>query len=325
MFDLLAKMTNAFGVAGNEEEIRKTIIDEIKDKVDEITTDALGNLLAVKKGKGKKIMIAAHMDEIGIMVVHIDKKGFIRFTNIGGVSPYTSIGQRVRFKNGVIGVISYEEKLEDIKKLNLSKMYIDIGASCCKETEKLVKIGDTACFYGNAIKQGDYAISKAMDDRCGCAVAIEALKNLPQTENELYFVFTVQEELGLRGAKTAAYQVMPDFAIVLDVTTTGDKPESHLMEVKLGAGPTIKIKDNSVICHPEVRKLLEDSARKINIPFQYEILERGGTDAGAIHITGGGIPSGAISIPCRYVHSPSEMICMSDYENAVKLLIEAIK
>lgn len=325
MFDLLAKVTSAFGVSGNEEEIRNTITEEIKDKADDITTDALGNLFAIKKGKGKKIMVAAHMDEIGIMVVYIDEKGFIRFTNIGGVSPFTSIGQRVRFKNGIIGVVAFEEKLDDIKKLNLSKMYIDIGAKSREEAEKLVKIGDTACFCGNAIKQGNYAISKAMDDRCGCAVAIEALKNLPETDNEIYFVFTVQEELGLRGAKTAAYQVMPDFAIVLDVTTTGDKPESHLMEVKLGAGPTIKIKDNSVICHPEVRKLLEDSAKNINIPFQYEILERGGTDAGTIHLTGGGIPSGAISIPSRYVHSPSEMICMSDYENAVKLLIEAIK
>ncbi|NSW90452.1 MAG: M42 family metallopeptidase [Firmicutes bacterium] len=325
MFNLLAKVTNAFGVSGNEEEIREVIIGEIKDKIDEINVDPLGNLLAIKKGKGKKIMVAAHMDEIGIMATYIDEKGFIRFTNIGGVSPFNSLGQRVRFKNGTTGVVFYEEKLEDIKKLNLLKMYIDIGAKSREETEKLIKIGDTACFCGDAVKQGDYAISKAMDDRSGCAVAIEALKNLPQTENEIYFVFTVQEEMGLRGAKTAAYQLMPDFSITLDVTATGDKPESHLMEIKLGAGPTIKIKDNSVICHPEVKRLLESSAKKLDIPFQYEILERGGTDAGAIHITGGGIPSGAISIPCRYIHTPSEMISMRDLENAVKLLIEAIK
>ncbi|NLC67689.1 MAG: M42 family metallopeptidase [Clostridiaceae bacterium] len=325
MFDLLAKVTGAFGVSGNEEEIRNTIIEEIKDKVDEIKTDTLGNLFAIKKGRGKKIMVAAHMDEIGIMVIHIDEKGFIRFTNIGGVSSFTSIGQRVRFKNGVIGVVSYEEKLDDIKKLDLSKMYIDIGAKNREETGKLVKIGDTACFCGDAVRQGDFAISKAMDDRCGCAVAIGAIKNLSQTDNEIYFVFTVQEELGLRGATTAAYQIMPDFAIALDVTGTGDKPESRLMEVKLGAGPAIKIRDRSLICHPEVRKLLEDAAKRNNIPYQYEILEWGGTDAGAIQLTGGGIPSGVISVPCRYIHTPSEMICMSDYENAVKLLVEAIR
>jgi putative aminopeptidase FrvX len=168
-------------------------------------------------------MIAAHMDEIGIMATFIDENGFIRFTNIGGVSPFTSIGQRVRFKNGTIGVISFEEKLEDIKKLKLQKMFIDIGSKSREETEKLVKIGDTACFLGETKKQDDYVISKASDDRSGCAVAIEALKNLPDTENEIYFVFTVQEEMGLRGARTAAYQIMPDFAIALDVTGTGEK------------------------------------------------------------------------------------------------------
>lgn len=333
MFNLLTKVSNAFGVSGNEEEICEVITEEIKDIVDDISVDRLGNLIAVKRGKGKKltkskgkkIMIAAHMDEIGVMATYIDEKGFIRFSNLGGVSPFKSIGQRVKFKNGTIGAVYYEEKLEDIKNLKLQKMYIDIGAKSREETEKLVKIGDTACFLGDTKKQGNYIISKAMDDRSGCAVAIEALKNLPDTENEIYFVFTVQEEMGLRGARTAAYQIMPDLAIALDVTGTGDKPESHLMEVKLGAGPAIKIKDSSVICHPEVKILLEDAAKNLNIPFQYEILEGGGTDAGSIHLTGGGIPSGVLSIPCRYIHSPVEMICMNDLENAVKLIVEAIK
>lgn len=329
MFNLLAKLTEAFGVSGNEEDIREVIIEEIKSKVDEINVDPLGNLIAVKKagkpGKGKKIMIAAHMDEIGIMATFIDKEGFIRFTNIGGVSPFTSIGQRVRFKNGTIGAVSFEEKLEDIKNLRLQKMYIDIGAKNREEAEQLVKIGDTACFVGETKRQGDFIISKTLDNRSGCAIAIETLKNMPDSANEVYFVFTVQEEMGLRGAKTAAFQIMADFAIALDVTATGDKPESHLMDLKAGAGPAIKIKDRSVICHPMVKALLEDSAKKLNVPYQYEILEQGGTDAGAIHTTGGGIPSGVLSIPTRYVHSPAEMASMSDHENAVKILIEAIK
>lgn len=332
MFELLNRLTQTFGVAGNEEPIRDLIISEIEGKVDEIKTDALGNLIVLKKGNAKaqnykKFMIAAHMDEIGIIVTHIDDNGYIRFSNIGGVSPFTSIGQRVRFKNGTTGVVSYEQKLDDIKKLKLSNMYIDIGAKSREATETLVKIGDTACFCGDFVKQGDFAISKAMDNRAGCAVAIEVINKLSniETDNDIYFVFTVQEELGLRGAKTAAYQIMPDYAIALDVTRTGDTPESRIMEVKLGEGPAIKIKDSSILCHPEVKRLLEDAAKKTNIPFQYEILEAGGTDVGAIHTTGGGVPSGAVSIPTRYIHSPSEMISLKDLENAATLVAEAIK
>ena len=167
-------------------------------------------------------------------------------------------------------------------------------------------------------------ISKALDDRSGCAVVVKAIKDLPQTDNEIYFVFTVQEELGLRGAGTAAYSIKPDMAIAVDVTLTVIL-ESHPMEVKCGGGPAIKIKDRSVICHPQVRKLLEESAEKIGIHYKFEILESGGSDPGSIHITAGGIPSGAISIPCRYVHSPGETASLKDIENAARLLIEAIK
>ncbi|MFZ5988908.1 MAG: M42 family metallopeptidase [Bacillota bacterium] len=325
MFDLIKKLSGSFGVSGNEEEIREVIKEEIKGKVDEISVDTLGNLIAVKKGKGKKIMVAAHMDEIGVMATYIDDKGFIRFSNIGGVSQFNSVGQKVRFRNGTVGVVFYEEKLEDMKNLKLSKMYIDIGANSKEEAQKLVKIGDVACFAGDAVKQGDMIISKALDDRSGCAVLVQAIKDMPKTENEIYFVFTVQEELGLRGAKTAAYQIKPDLAIAVDVTLTGDTPESHPMEVKCGAGPAIKIKDRSILCHPLIKKLLEESAKRINIPHQFEVLEVGGSDPGAIHITAGGIPSGAISIPCRYLHSPVEAASLSDIENAVKLLIESIR
>jgi len=325
MFDLIKRLTESFGVSGNEEGIRETIINEIKEYIQEIRVDTLGNLIATKPGKGKKIMVAAHMDEIGVMATYIDEKGFIRFSNVGGVSPFISVGQKVKFKNGTIGAVFYEDKLEDMKSLKLSKMYIDIGAKDKKDAEKAVRIGDVACFMGDAVRQGDLVISKAIDDRSGCAVLIEALKRLPQTDNEIYFVFTVQEELGLRGAKTAAYQLKPDIAIAIDVTATGDTPEAHLMEVKCGGGPAIKIKDRSIICHPEVKKLLEYSAKNLNIPYQYEVLEFGGSDPGAIHISAGGVPSGAISIPCRYLHSPVEAASLEDIENAVKLLVEAIK
>lgn len=324
MFDLIKRLTGVFGVSGNEEDVRNFIINEIKDKVDEIKTDALGNLVAVKKGSGKKVMVAAHMDEIGIMVTHIDENGFLRFSNIGWVSQYYALTQRVRFKNGTVGVVYYEEKLEEMKDLKLSKMYIDIGARSREKAEKKVRIGDTAGFVGETVLMGDTIISKTLDDRCGCAIAIKTIQNLPKTENEIYFVFTVQEELGLRGAKTAAFPLNPDMAIAIDVTDTGDTPEANVMEVKLGKGPAIKVIDSSIICHPEVKKVMEEAAQKHNIPYQYEVLVSGGTDVGAIHQVAGGIPSGAISIPCRYIHSVSEAASMSDIENAVKLLTYSI-
>ncbi len=325
MFDLIKNLTNKFGVSGNEEDIREFIIGEIEKFVDTIEVDALGNLIAVKKGSGKKIMAAAHMDEIGIMATYIDEKGFIRFSSIGWISQFYLLGQRVRFKSGATGAVFYEEKIDELKNLKLSNMYVDIGAKNKEDAEKKVKIGETAFILGEAISDGDMVISKALDDRAGCAVLIKAIQNLPKTDNELYFVFTVQEELGLRGAKTAAYRVAPDIAIVVDVTLTGDTPECKPMEVKCGSGPAIKIKDRSVICHHDVKRLLEDSAGRIGIPYQYEIIESGGSDAGAIHMAVGGIPTGAISIPCRYTHSPVEMASVSDIENAVKLLVECIK
>lgn len=324
MFDLIKKLTGTFGVSGNEEEIRDVIISEIKDFVDNYYTDTLGNLIAIKKGNEKKIMVAAHMDEIGIMVTHIDDKGFLRFSNLGWVYSYYSLGQRVKFNNGTVGAVFYEEKLDDMRNLKLPKMYIDIGAKNKEDALKKVQIGDTACFVGDATLEGDMIISKALDDRCAVAILIKLIQNMPKTENEIYFVFTVQEELGTRGAKTAAYGLLPDIAIAVDVTDTGDTPECKLMEVKCGAGPAIKIKDSSVICHPEVRKLIESSAKSINIKYQFEILESGGTDAGAIHVTAGGIPSGAISIPCRYLHSPVEMANINDINDAVKLLSKSI-
>lgn len=324
MFELIKKLTEAHGVSGNEEEVRDIIISEIKPYIDEFKVDALGNLIAIKKGNARKIMIAAHMDEIGLMVTYIDDNGFARFSSLGWVSQYYSLCQRVLFKNGTIGCVFYEEKLEEMKDLKLSKMYIDIGANSKGDAEKKIKIGDTASFIGNAKKEGDMIISKALDDRSGCAVLIKTIQNLPASENEIYFVFTVQEELGLRGAQTAAFQIQPEIAIAVDVTLTGDTPDCSAMEVKCGKGPAIKIKDKSIICHPDVKRILEDSAKKANINIQYEILENGGSDPGSIHLVAGGIPSGAISIPCRYTHSTNEMIDIRDLDAAVKLLSQTV-
>jgi putative aminopeptidase FrvX len=322
MFDIINKLTSTFGPSGNEKKVAALVSDMLKDKVDEIKIDALGNLICIKKGSGKKIMLAAHMDEIGIIVSYIDKKGFLRFSGVGGINPFIILGQRVIFENGTVGVIWYEENIDDIKNIKLEKMYIDIAAKSEADAEKLVSVGDMAVFESGTILQNGRIISKSMDNRIGCAILVQIALNQPDTENEIYYVFTAQEEVGLRGARTAAYGIMPDMALAVDVTTTGDTPECKPMTVNIGDGPAIKIKDRSVITHPEIKDRLIRCAKEHNIPHQFEILAQGGTDAGSIHTTAGGIPSGGVAIPTRNVHNSAEIVDMNDVENAV-MLIEA--
>lgn len=320
MFDMINKLTHTFGPSGNERKVAGLISGMLKGKVDEIKTDALGNLICIKKGTGKKIMLAAHMDEIGIIVSYIDKKGFLRFSGVGGINPFIVLGQRVLFENGTVGVIWYEENIDDIKNIKLEKMYIDIAAKSQADAEKLVSVGDMAVFEAGTILQNGRIISKSMDNRIGCAILVQTALNQPETDNEIYYVFTAQEEVGLRGARTAAYGIMPDMALAVDVTSTGDTPECKPMAINIGDGPAIKIKDRSVIAHPVIKDRLTRCAKEQNIPHQFEILIQGGTDAGSIHTTAGGIPSGGVAIPTRNVHNSAEIIDMKDVENAVKLI-----
>jgi endoglucanase len=324
MKELVKKLTEAFGPSGEENKIREVILDEIKDYADEVRVDVLGNIIARKKGAGEKLMLAAHMDEVGVIVTNIDDKGFLRFSNIGGISPFTLIGERVVFENGTVGVFGME-KMDDIKDLKFNKMFIDIGARTKEEAQKKVRIGDKAVYYRNCDIIGDYVTAKALDDRAGCAVLIKVLQNVKSPRFDTYFVFTVQEEVGLRGAKTSAFGIGPDLAIAVDVTKTGDTPESEKMAVELGKGPAVKIMDRSVICHPKIKEMLIDSAEKSNIPYQLEVLEMGGTDTGAIHLTKDGVPSGCLSIPTRYIHTPSEMASIDDMEKAVELLLYVLE
>lgn len=325
MKELITKLSGIWGPAGNEEKIRATIEEEIRPLVDDVRVDALGNLIATKKGRGgKKVMLSAHMDEIGLIVTHIDDKGFLRFASVGFVSQAFALSQRVIFGSGRAGVIG-SERLDDLKDLKLEKLYIDIGATSKEEARGLVRIGDTAVFQGLCFNLGNRIVGKALDDRIGCVILIEAARELKETPHEVHFVFTVQEEVGLRGARTAAYGLNPDIGIALDVTSVGDTPEARRMDIKLGGGVAIKVKDAGIISHPRVRSLLEEAAEKANIPYQLEVLEGGSTDAGAIHITREGVPSGALSIPCRYVHSPAEMVEMSDVQGAVDLLVKVLE
>lgn len=320
---LLEELTSKFGPSSKEDIVREFITNEIQDYVDEIQVDSLGNLIARKKGPGKKIMISAHMDQIGLMVTHIDEKGFIRFTNIGGISPHISLGQQVIFENSTKGII-YNEHIDDIGKLKLENLFIDIGASSREEAEKKVNIGDICIYDSMFIDHGNLITSRYLDDRVGCYIAIEALKEIDNNENDLYFVFSVQEEVGLRGAKTAAYGINPDLGIAIDVTSNGDTPKAKPFEIYLGKGVGIKLKDNSMITSPKVRDMMIDICVENNIDYQLEILEFGGTDGGAMQASRSGVLSGVISVPTRYVHSPVETCSKADILSSIKLLKEIL-
>jgi len=328
MKQLLKQLTETFGPSGYEDEVRKLVQAEVIPLADEIKVDALGNLIVRKKPTKvtkdmKKIMIAAHMDEIGLMVSHVDERGFVRFSPIGTVFRRYLPGGRVRFLNGVQGIIGYE-KLSDPNELpTLDKVYIDVGATSKKDCP--VKVGDVAAFDRPFTEMGNRLVAKSMDDRVGVLVAIEALRALRSTLHDVYFVFTTQEEVGLRGATTSAYGVNPDLGIALDVSPTGDTPESLKMEMALGKGACIKIKDVGALSDPRLVQWMIETAEKNKIPYQREVLLVGGTDARAIQLTRAGVPVGCISIPVRYVHSPSEMVDYSDVQNSGKLLTALLR
>jgi len=323
MKKLLQKLTETFGPSGYEDRVRELVRAEVKPLADDVRVDALGNLI-VRKGPTRgskdteKIMIAAHMDEIGLIVSHVDEKGFVRFSPIGTVLRRYVLGGRVRFLNGTQGVIGYD-RLDNFNELpTLDKVYIDVGATGRKDCP--VKIGDVAAFDRAYTEFGDRLVAKSMDDRVGVLIAIETLRALKSTPYDVYFVFTTQEEVGTRGAATSAYGVDPDVGIALDVTPSGDTPNALKMEMALGKGPCIKIQDVSFISDPRVVKWMINAAEKNRIPYQREVLLLGGTDAKAIQLARAGVPAGCISVPVRYVHSPSEMVDYSDVQNAVKLL-----
>lgn len=317
---LLKKLSEAYAVSGDEGGICAFIADEIKNYVDEIYTDVMGNLIAHKKGNGKKVMYAAHTDEIGVIATHIDDNGFIRFGLIGGVNKHFSLFQRVVFKNGTVGIVAYEQSVKEIKDIEVANMYIDIGAESKEDAEKSVSVGDTAVFLQKFEDLGNKVTGKALDNRIGVYVLIKSLENIKNNENDLYFVFTSQEEVGLRGAKTAAFSINPDYAVTVDVTDTGDTPNCKTMDITLGGGAAVKIKDSSFVANKEVKEKLISCAEKNGIKYQLEVLESGGTDAGAVQLAKSGIKTGAVSVPMRYVHTPCEMADKTDIDSAVKII-----
>lgn len=340
----LARYSNAFGVSGNEGKIFEMLKKDLTDYVDTIEKDTMGNLIAVRKGTqdGPKIMLAAHMDEIGLMVKHVDENGFLKFVKIGGWFDQTLLNQRVVVHGsvgdiyGVVGskpphVMTPEDSKSPVKHKD---MFIDIGATSQEEALKLGIRPGVYISLDRDFKElaNNRVTSKSFDNRAGVVIMLEAVKRLSgkKLKSTVYAVGTVQEEVGLKGAKTSAYSCNADAAIAIDTTIPGDHPgiTKNDSSLEIGKGPVVTVVDASgrgLIAHPTVLKWLEESAQKSKIPIQYGVGEGGTTDATAIHLTNSGIPTGTISIATRYIHSPVEVLDINDMESGIQLVVSAIE
>jgi len=329
------------GISGCEENVAKIMIDALKKAADSVETDNFGNVIA-KKGKGKKkIMIAAHMDEIGMIVKHINPQGFIYFIKVGGINDSILPGKLVEIINkdgrhikGVLGtkpphLMNAEEAKQPVK---FENMFIDIGLSSKEEVEKLVEIGDQIIFEPNAgVLNGDMCYGKAADNRISCYALVKVLEKLSNDINaEVFGCATAQEEVGLKGGKTSSFKVNPDFALVIDTTVAGDMPgiEEKVSALKLGKGAAITIVEASgrgTIVSGKVRKLMIDAAKKSKIDYQLDIIDGGMTDGAVIYTNREGILTGIISIPTRYIHAPTSVFNMKDINSAVNLAVKTIE
>lgn len=330
MYNTLKQITLVHGVSGKEHRVANKIQEMIAPYCDESYIDALGNLIAVKRGNGtnpKKVLLCGHMDEIGFIVNFVEESGFIRVAPIGGINWVACAFGEVVSEHGVHGVLvpNSGTKASDFAP---DLFYIDIGADNKKSAERKVKIGDTFVLKSNLTKlNSNRVIGRPLDDRAGCGIVLEIAKRIAKepVADDVYYVFSVQEEVGCRGSKTAAFAIQADVSLTFDVTGTGDTAGSKPMAVKLGGGAAIKIKDMSVICDSEIVDKLSRIAKDKNIKSQLEILAYGGTDTSSIQMTGPGCRAGAISIPSRYIHSGVEMIDMNDYKACIDLAVEFIK
>lgn len=337
---MLRELSEARGVSGNEDSVREIILKVVKDRVDEHRVDALGNLICLKRGRSdheawpQKVMVSAHMDEIGLMVTGINKDGTLRFAKVGGIDDRILLSKKVLVGDrSVPGVIGYRPihlipRPERERAADLSKAAIDIGATDKRSAKELVELGDyvSFCTTFEELDEGGLRTvkGKAFDDRAGCAVLVELLKE--DFAFDLYAAFTTQEEVGLRGARVAAYAIDPDVAFALEGTICDDLPkendESPVTE--LGKGPAITLRDHSFVADRRLVKLLVDTAEGLGIPYQYKRAVAGGTDAGAIHLSREGVPSVTVSVPSRYIHAPVSVLSLSDFDYTVQLVQAAL-
>lgn len=332
---ILQQLSEAVGVSGREEAVRKVVLEAIKGHAEDIRIDAMGSVTAVKRGTASadrpRVMIAAHMDEIGFMVTGIDGNGLIRFTNVGGVDPRILPGLRVKVGDDLIpGVIIWTpiHMNREQNVVKISSLRIDIGATSNGSANGKVKRGDRVAFDTQFMELGETMLrGKAFDDRVGCSLLVDVLQGGPYPVDVLA-AFTVQEEIGLRGAKVAAQTFQPDLALVLEGTTAHDLPnpisdrddqEAINPTCRVGAGPALTVMDRSMIAHPGLLNLLRRTAEENGNPYQLKTQLGGGTDAGSIHLAEAGIPSAVISMPCRYIHSPAALLSREDYAAALRL------
>jgi len=329
MLNIIKALNNCPSVSGREHSISNKIMGYIAPLTDKVYEDAMGNLIAVKYGCAedkKKIMLCAHMDEIGFMVTHIEESGMIRVTTIGGINFVSACFSYVVSERGVKGVLVPNAGVPAAE-IKADNVYIDIGAKDKKEAEKKVKLGDFFVAEPSVEKIGKRICGRPMDDRIGCVALIKIAEKLSETEckNDVYFCFSVQEEVGIRGSLTAAFAIAADYGIAFDVTATGDTPGSKPMECSIGGGAAIKIKDSSVICDKLVVDKMIELAKANDIKYQCEILLAGGTDTASMQRAGAGAHAGAISIPTRYIHSNVEMIDSGDVNACVDLAVAFVQ
>jgi len=337
--ELLKELCMVDGVSGFEKKVAAIMKRELSKTCDKVDVDAFGNVIG-QRGTGKrKIMIAAHMDEIGLMVKNISEKGFVSFVKIGGIDDRTLLSKKVTIKakkgdvSGIIGSKPphLQKKEESEKVIKHEDLFIDIGAKDKKEAEKKVEIGDPIIFDSSfGMLDKDIVHAKAVDDRIGCYALLKVMEKLPKKlDATIYAVGTCQEEVGLKGARVAAYRIDPNYAFAIDTTIPGDTPMVKESEssLKIGAGPAITIAEacgRGLISHPDMRELLINTAKKNKIPYQIDVVEGGMTDGAMIYLTREGVPTGVISIPCRYIHTDNGVFSMKDLDATIDLLVKAL-
>ncbi|MGA2111027.1 MAG: M20/M25/M40 family metallo-hydrolase [Anaerolineales bacterium] len=325
MKPLIARLADAYGPSGKEDSLRQIVRSELKGLSDYISEDPLGNVHAVIKQKtraGRKIMVSAPMDEVGLIVSHVDDHGFARFSPLGDVDLLQCPGARVRFGDGRMGVIGMADRARGSARRSWSELFIDVGASD-RENHPL-QVGDTAVFASPLEEAGAALIGKGLNGRIGVAILIETLRRLKRSPHEVQFVFTVQEQVGQRGARTAAFRLEPEIAISVSAIPSGDTPGAPHLAVGLGKGPAIKVRDASLLCDPRVVRWMVQRAEEARLPYQLEVSDEGATGAAEIQRSRAGVIVGSLGIPCRYLHGPAEMADLNDAENAVKLLTQLL-
>lgn len=331
MKDLIIRLAEACGPSGDEGQVRALLREAVAPYADEVREDVLGNLIVSKKGNGqdrKHLLLVAHMDEPGLMVNHVEPDGFLRIVPVGGFDGKDAgylVGRRVVFTNGVRGVVG-SAHVKGIGDLSHAALFVDIGATSKEEALSRVGIGDFAALDEQVFEIApNRLVGKALDNRAGCAAAVEVLKNLGSQKHDVTVVFTVQQGVNARGARTAAYGLQPDFALVLDAVVPGDTPGAGRLEVECGKGVSVKILDRTVVVPPRIKNFLIDQAEAANLPYQLEVHPQGSSEAGAIFVTRDGVPAGVLSIPVRYGTTGSELLDLRDVEATVKTAIGALE